>query len=306
MQDIAGNLRTANTQLAGANTRIDATRSEIAIANARLSGVLSDLEATNTKLLDTNTKLVDVQGGLTRVDTTNTSLGTLDSQLSQMQASLTRIDGHLASLRQTLSAVDGMIPFLDLGTGSNEPVLPVPPATTGAEGTASEASAGQGSSQAGGQPATAPSERPQATSAATGTAPAAGPNIAGVWVSALAGSADAWLLRSDGTFVIATGSTQTSASAQPKPGESTSPNRISLQGRWRIEPASHSSPSAAAAPPARPELVLRSADGTTVLARCTIEQQSVRSLTLNTIAATEQTSSQSPIATGGLVVLRRP
>lgn len=281
MQDIAGNLRTANTQLAGANTRIDATRSEIAIANARLSGVLSDLEATNTKLLDTNTKLVDVQGGLTRVDTTNTSLGTLDSQLSQMQASLTRIDGHLASLRQTLSAVDGMIPFLDLGTGSNEPVLPVPPATTGAEGTASDASAGQGSSQAGGQaggqtgaqaagqPATAPSESSQASSTATGTTPAAGPNIAGVWVSALAGSADAWLLRSDGTFVIATGSTQTSASI--------SQNSIAFQGRWRIEQGQP----LPGGSPARPQLALLADDAKSQLARFTIEHQGPRSLTLS-------------------------
>jgi hypothetical protein len=107
-----------------------------------------------------------------------------------------------------------------------------------------------------------------------------------VWVSALAGSADAWLLRSDGTFVIATGSTQTSA--QPESGASTSPNRIALQGRWRIEAAQP----LANGSPARPHVVLIAADAQSQLGRFTIEHQGPRSLTLSDGNA--------------LIVLRRP
>jgi hypothetical protein len=308
VQDIRDNLTTANRQLAGANTRIDATRSEIALTNARLSGVLSDLSTTNAKLLDTNSKLVDVQGGLTRVDTTNSSLGTLDSQLTQMQASLTRIDSHLASLRQTLSAVDGMIPFLDLGTGTSDTTaLPLPPTATSTTGDASVGqSGGQSELQSAGQSAAATPNAspvtPQASSAA------AGPSLAGVWVSAFAGSTDAWLLRSDGTFVIATSSPPVSTSEQRTP--SASPKTTIVQGRWRVEMPQSSSPAAGAGTPARPQLVLMTSDATSLVARSTIEQQSARSLTLSTISTDTQAQGEPPLApvgvASGLVVLRRP
>jgi hypothetical protein len=109
-------------------------RDELKLANQQLGTVqqsLGKLDTTNQSLTTTNATLGDtnqligrVQGGLGRIDTTNTSLGVLEGQLQTLKsvdASLVRLDAHLAGLRGTISKLDGVIPFLDLGAGDVPP-----------------------------------------------------------------------------------------------------------------------------------------------------------------------------------------
>lgn len=101
-------------------------RDEVRNTNSRLDGVEGKLTSTNEALDTTNEKLVgvtdqlkQVDHSLDRLDLTNSSLSGVQERLMllrSLDASLAKVDVHLASLRKTIGRIDGMIPFLDLGT----------------------------------------------------------------------------------------------------------------------------------------------------------------------------------------------
>lgn len=102
-------------EMRGTNTRLDRVEQGLATTNTELTKVQDGL-----KRLDTTNTLIDgVEKGLVRIDDTNSSLSGVQEQLGllrSMDKSMTHLDAHLASLRTTLGRIDGMIPFLDLGT----------------------------------------------------------------------------------------------------------------------------------------------------------------------------------------------
>lgn len=110
VRDTNARLDTVDASLGNTNQRLDST-------NAELTQLRAQLAALET----TNAELENVQSDLGRLDTTNTSLSAMEARLEQLNAiqrSLASLDVHLASLRKTLGRIDGMIPFLDLGTDS--------------------------------------------------------------------------------------------------------------------------------------------------------------------------------------------
>lgn len=97
------------------NERIDAVETKLAETNAGLEG-------TNARLDGVTEKLRGVDHSLQRLDETNRSLSDVQTRLAllkALQTSLASIDVHLASLRKTVGRIDGMIPFLDLGTSED-------------------------------------------------------------------------------------------------------------------------------------------------------------------------------------------
>ncbi len=120
-----------------ANARLDTVDAQLAATNTGLEGTNSKLEGTNAKLEEVYTQLKQVDVSLARLDATNRSLTNVEDRLMllrSLDASLARVDVHLASLRKTISRIDGMIPFLDLGTeGEPEPTVPVAAAAPTAE-----------------------------------------------------------------------------------------------------------------------------------------------------------------------------
>lgn len=106
-----------------ANSRLDTVDSSLQKVNSELKSVQTAL----TRLDTTNAELVKVQDELGQLDTTNASLTGVQDRLQTLRSiedSLTKMDVHLSSLRHTIGRIDGMIPFLDLG--SEEPAPPDP------------------------------------------------------------------------------------------------------------------------------------------------------------------------------------
>jgi pyruvate/2-oxoglutarate dehydrogenase complex dihydrolipoamide acyltransferase (E2) component len=150
-------------EMRGTNTRLDRVEQGLATTNAELTKVQDGL-----KRLDTTNTLIDgVEKGLVRIDDTNSSLSGVKEQLGllrSMDKSMTHLDAHLSSLRTTLGRIDGMIPFLDLGTSD-------PAADAGANApTDANAEA----------PADA---KPAASAPASGQAPARRDGLLGTWIS---------------------------------------------------------------------------------------------------------------------------
>lgn len=190
-------------------------RDEMRKANAELTDVKARLDTTNNRLdqvevglhrLDrTNTLIDDVQQGLGRIDTTNSSLSTLERQLALLDSinkSMSHLDAHLASLRKTISKLDGVIPFLDLG-GSDP--IPEPSKADLADAAAAPA------------PAADPAKP---------TDPAKRETLAGAWIAKYPTSSAALVLLPDHTFIA-------SGSGEPadafKPAQPPQPRRT---GTW--------------------------------------------------------------------------
>lgn len=115
----------ANKGLAQANQSLATANDLLGRTNARLDAVEQGL----TRLDRTNTLIDNVEQGLGRIDNTNTNLTDLQRQLAMLESiekSLMRLDQHLAGLRKTVGALDGVIPFLDLGGAYEEPSVAAP------------------------------------------------------------------------------------------------------------------------------------------------------------------------------------
>ncbi|MCC6229550.1 MAG: hypothetical protein IT432_10020 [Phycisphaerales bacterium] len=98
-----------------ANSRLDTVDASLKQTNSELKSVQSAL----TRLDTTNAELVKVQDELGQLDATNASLTNVQDRLQTLRAindSLAKMDVHLSSLRKTIGRIDGMIPFLDLGS----------------------------------------------------------------------------------------------------------------------------------------------------------------------------------------------
>jgi septal ring factor EnvC (AmiA/AmiB activator) len=205
VRDTNGRLDTVDQSLGNTNSRLDQVNSEL----KALQGDLKRLDTTNAELLN-------VQGDLGRLDTTNASLTNVQARLETLQSinqSLGKMDVHLSSLRKTIGRIDGMIPFLDLGT--DEPVAdPAPAAEPSADAAVAVAPTD----------AAAPAPAP-----ADGSAPApaaskpAGPKDAllGPWIRQFPDRTVALVFQDAGRYLM-----QTSPPGQPRTSES---------GTWKRE-----------------------------------------------------------------------
>jgi len=161
------------------NSRLDAVDAQLAATN-------DGLDATNAKLEGVNTQLKKVDTSLERLDATNLSLANMEDRLTLLRSlvtSLSSVDVHLASLRKTIGRIDGMIPFLDLGTeGDPEPT----PAAEVAEATPPTDPAAPKSGEAPAPKEAAPSRRD---------------GLLGVWVSQYPDRATVIVLQDGGRYV---------------------------------------------------------------------------------------------------------
>lgn len=188
--EIRDEMRNANTQLA-----------QVQVALAKLDQTNEQIATTHQELTRTALLISQVHDGLTRIDTTNSSLSQVDQRLALLNSintSLNHLDTHLASLRKTISRLDGVIPFLDLG-GGDEPELPEAVATAdaapAAEGeTATPAAAAEGEAAATG---------PAPAAAAAAEDPAPREPMLGAWISRYPDDSMALILMADGQFILA-------------------------------------------------------------------------------------------------------
>lgn len=177
--DIRNEMRKTNANLVDVQERL-----------TKLDTTNSSLERTNTGLEKTNVLIDNVERGLGRIDSTNSSLNTLEQQLALLQSidkSLTHLDAHLASLRKTISKLDGVIPFLDLG--GDAPVGPEP-SPAGAEPTVAAAEA-----------APAPDGKPAEGAAAVA---AKREPLGGTWLTQYPSRDSALVILQDGRYFWAT------------------------------------------------------------------------------------------------------
>lgn len=188
--EIRDDLRTTNGKLVQvqsdldrANKGLDSANTAIATANTNLDKVETGLK----RLDQTNTLIDGVGQGLGRIDRTNLSLTDLEKQLALLESiekSLGRLDAHLAAVRQTISSINKMVPFLDLGGGYEEP--PVDGGTTAAaESKAESASA----------------ELTDKSAAAGESTPAKRDSLVGIWVRKYPNVQVALVVMSDGRYV---------------------------------------------------------------------------------------------------------
>lgn len=203
--EIRDELKSANNQLVcvqygldEANKGLDTANDLLQKTNERLDRVENGL----TRLDRTNTLIDSVEQGLGRIDSTNNSLTDLEKQLvmlATIEKSLSRLDQHLAGLRKSVSALDGVIPFLDLGGEYTEPTTP-PPGEI-AISSLPEESPDPAAPPAGDQalaPASPAPDDPKA--AATAALVAKRDSLMGVWVSAYPDRSTALVVHSDGTY----------------------------------------------------------------------------------------------------------
>ncbi|MBL8747264.1 MAG: hypothetical protein JNK58_13025 [Phycisphaerae bacterium] len=183
-------------------------RDEIRTSNAQLRGVEGELTSTNAAIGRTNEVLKDVETGLGRLDATNVSLSDMQERLSLLRSieeSLRRMDVHLASLRKTISQIDSMIPFVDLGGDVVETPVETAPAAAVVQ---------------------AEGEVDAATSASSPPATASTPKrdaLIGAWVSEYPDRSTALVMLEDGRYIRqvtagAGGGTPTEAGAWKREG----------------------------------------------------------------------------------------
>lgn len=152
-----------------ANSRLDTVDASLKQTNSELKSVQSALSRLDT----TNAELVKVQDELGQLDATNASLTNVQDRLQTLRAindSLAKMDVHLSSLRKTIGRIDGMIPFLDLG--SEEPVTEAPAPSPAPAEQAPAANAGTAAAPPG-------DAKPPSTDAA---APAPKDALIGAWI----------------------------------------------------------------------------------------------------------------------------
>ncbi|MCC6428372.1 MAG: hypothetical protein IT435_16315 [Phycisphaerales bacterium] len=235
--DIRDQLQNANNQLVCVQEGLDQANKGLASANDLLNKTnerLDSVEEGLTRLDKTNLLIDNVERGLGRIDNTNTSLTTLEQQLAMLNSiekSLIRVDQHLAGLRKSMAAIDGVIPFLDLGGDYVEPAGEMP--------IASELAKEQADTEAG-EPATG---QPSGTVASAEGQPAAGSasgspprrdSLMGAWISAYPDRSIAIVVHNDGTYersapapASATPASQPAATAPAKP--------VIERGTWKRE-----------------------------------------------------------------------
>lgn len=238
--DIRDQLQNANNQLVCVQEGLDQANKGLASANDLLNKTnerLDSVEEGLTRLDKTNLLIDNVERGLGRIDNTNTSLTTLEQQLAMLNSiekSLTRVDQHLAGLRKSMAAIDGVIPFLDLGGDYVEPAGEMPIANelakeqAGAEG--AEAAGDQVAVSAEGQPV--PGSQPAAGSQPG--SPQRRDSLMGAWISAYPDRSIAIVVHNDGTYersapapAPATPASQPAAAAPAKP--------VIERGTWKRE-----------------------------------------------------------------------
>jgi hypothetical protein len=204
------------------NGRLDTVDQSLGNTNARLDQVNSELKALqgDLKRLDTtNAELLNVQGDLGRLDATNASLSNVQARLDTLQSinqSLGKMDVHLSSLRKTIGRIDGMIPFLDLGT--DEPVAdPAPTAEAPADAAVAVAPADAAAA------VPADGSAPAATPTSPAASKPAGPKDAllGPWIRQFPDRTVALVFQDAGRYLM-----QTSPPGQPRTSES---------GTWKRE-----------------------------------------------------------------------
>jgi TolA-binding protein len=202
--EIRDSLQSANNQLVCVQFTLDevnkglaGTNEQLAQTNERLDRVENGL----TRLDRTNALIDNVEQGLGRIDNTNNSLTVLERQLvvlDSVEKSLQRLDQHLAGLRKTVGALDGVIPFLDLGGEYVEPSV-APPAEGAVADAGADAAAAEGANPA--AAGTTPADGTPADGAAPATpAIARRDSLMGVWVSAFPTRDMALVLHADGTY----------------------------------------------------------------------------------------------------------
>lgn len=181
--DIRNEMRKTNAHvgavqesLTATNQRLDGVDSQLSATNQKLTGVDSQLSGTNERLTGTNERL---QG-------TNTSLSGVEEQLAllrEINSSMGKLDTHLASLRKSIGAINGMLPFLGLDDAPAEVSTPSGDQPVAAEGAA----------------ASDPGAANNATSAPTPT-----PKrevLVGVWVSTYPDRSRAIIVMADGKYL---------------------------------------------------------------------------------------------------------
>lgn len=192
------------------NGRLDTVDASLGRTNERLDQVNTELRTLQNDLnrLDTtNEELVNVQDDLGRLDKTNQFLTNVQARLDTLNSinqSLHKMDVHLASLRKTIGRIDGMIPFMDLGT--DEPVPEsvlvddaprdagaVTPDAAGNSDAAAAESAPAGASE----PAAA-----AATETATAKPPVARDAVVGSWIRQFPDRSMAIVFQPDGRYVL--------------------------------------------------------------------------------------------------------
>lgn len=186
------------------NSRLDSVDASLGRTNERLEQVNSELRTLQSDLnrLDTtNAELVNVQDDLGRLDKTNQFLTNVQARLDTLNSinqSLHKMDVHLASLRKTIGRIDGMIPFMDLG--SDEPVpesVLVDDAPRDAGAVTPEGAGAQDAPAAEGAPAAATE-----TATATAKPPVARDAVAGSWIRQFPDRSLAIVFQPDGRYVL--------------------------------------------------------------------------------------------------------
>lgn len=238
--EIRDSLQSANNQLVcvqftldEVNKGLDGTNQMLAQTNERLDRVENGL----TRLDRTNALIDNVEQGLGRIDNTNNSLTVLERQLvvlDSVEKSLQRLDQHLAGLRKTVGALDGVIPFLDLGGEYVEPSVSAPTEVASAADavgeTPADATGGAGTEAAaeGANPANAAGAG--TVTPAPGT-PAANrrDSLMGVWVSAFPTRDMALVLHADGTYERSLPGAATPATGNAKQGTPAGPREQTLE-----------------------------------------------------------------------------
>ncbi len=244
--EIRDSLKTANDQLVCVQFAMDEANHGLAQANDLLEKTnhrLDSVEQGLTRLDRTNTLIDNVEQGLGRIDSTNNRLGDLERQLALLESienSLARLDQHLAGLRKSVSALDGVIPFLDLGGDYVEPTVPPPdeipfsqlPEKQQAESGDPGSPADQKIPPAA-EPASASGE-PGALSPTAATRAARRDSLMGVWVSAYPDRSIAMIIHADGTYER---SIKPPPASTPSPSAATAkslpPGRSIEKGTWK-------------------------------------------------------------------------
>lgn len=206
--EIKDQLQSANDQLVCVQFALDDANKGLASANdllVRTNERLDRVENGLTRLDRTNTLIDNVEQGLGRIDSTNNRLSDLERQLALLESiekSLSRLDQHLASLRKTVSALDGVIPFLDLGGEYVEPSTPAPTdaAIAAADAPQEQQDAATTPQPADGKTSASPTAPADGAAPQTAASQARRDSLMGVWVRAYPDRTVALVIHADNTY----------------------------------------------------------------------------------------------------------
>ncbi len=274
--DIRDEVRNTNARLDKVESRLEGTNAALDQTNAELKTVQEGLE----RLDRTNELIGGVETGLTRLDSTNSALSTMEERLvllRSIEESLGRLDVHMASLRKTIGRIDGMIPFLDLG--SDEPVDAVETADA-SERPVEPASGAVGAQEVGQKPGdqaqTGEAGAKEPTKAAP-SRPARRDALLGAWVSEFPDRTVALVILDEGRFVR----------QSPEAAGVSEPAARTISGTWKRDGTSLELMPEALAPAApAPGQPAQGRPAAPTVERYEIVAQTTRSLTLRTAAGT--------------------